>query len=373
MRTSRTALFGGRIAVVGVVVVVGALLGLGLGLGLGFGAAQAPAFTPPAFVAQWGGPGDGPGQFNAPEGVTVGPENRLYVADTNNHRVQVFSPEGEFLFAWGSYCDLETGEGCNSPGGEGQFNTPEGILYNALSGIVYVADSGNHRVQAFSPDGEFLFSWGSAGSAEGQFLNPVGLASDADGNVYVVDVVNHRVQVFDFRGRFLRAWGAKGEGAGEFRFPTDIAIHGRSAYVTDNLNHRVQRFTLDGVYLGEWGTPCTLKTGEGCTDPDGDGPLSEGDGQFRKPFGIAVDPQGRVYVLDQGNHRVQVFTGDGRFLGKWGSLCALYGLDDEIPEGEGCASPEGEGQFLFPKGIAIAPDGTVYVADSDNHRIQVFR
>lgn len=350
---------------------VNPLLLVGVLAGIVFAAVADTPYTPPDFALKWGTPGSGPGELNAPEGVAVGPEGRIYIADTNNHRVQVFSPEGELLFGWGSFCDLESGEGCEGEDGAAQFNTPEGILYSEPAGIVYVADSGNHRIQAFGPDGEFLFAWGRVGSEPGQFVNPVGLATDADGNVYVADVVNHRVQVFDLRGRFLRAWGDKGEGPGEFQYPTGIAVFEGNTYVTDNGNHRVQRFFLDGAYLDEWGSLCTLATGEGCVDPDGDG-------QFRRPFGIAVDSEGRVFVLDQGNHRVEVFTSEGEFLAKWGSLCALFGTED-LPEGEGCVDPDGagplepgDGQFLFPKGIAVDGAGTVYVADSDNHRVEAF-
>ncbi len=339
----------------------------------------AQSFMVPTFALKWGTVGIEPGQFNAPEGIALGPQGRIYVADTNNHRIQVFDQRGDFLWQWGSLCILASKEGCDGPSGEGQFNTPEGIVYSALSGILYIADSGNHRIQAFGPEGDFLFQWGSEGQGEGQLNNPVGLAVDDDARVYVADVLNHRVQVFDHTGRFLRQWGTEGTDEGRFRFPSGLAVHRQSVYVTDNGNHRVQRFDLEGNFLGQWGTHCRLTTGEGCVDPDGEGPLESGDGQFRRPFGIAADSQGRIYVLDQSNNRVQIFTAEGTFLGKWGSLCVLIGSED-MPAGTGCVDSDGagpletgDGQFFFPKGIAIANEGLIYIADSDNHRVQVFR
>jgi tripartite motif-containing protein 71 len=334
--------------------------------------------TAPVFAFKWGTLGSAPGQLNAPEGIAVGSADRVYVADTNNHRVQAFDLRGKYLFEWGSLCDLETKEGCKNPEGEGQFNAPEGIAYSELSGILYVADSGNHRVQAFGPDGDFLFQWGRAGSVPGQFNNPVGLAVDEQARVYVADVLNHRVQVFDHTGRFVRGWGAEGSEPGQFRFPSGVAIFRDLVYVTDNNNHRVQRFDREGNFLGQWGTLCNLATGEGCIDPDGEGPLRLGDGQLRRPFGIAADQDGKLYVLDQGNSRVEVFDSEGAFVSNWGSPCTLFGLG-EIAAGAGCQDPDGDGpletgdgQFLFPKGIAITAEGTIYIADSDNHRVQVF-
>ena len=318
------------------------------------------------FARQWGQPGDQAGQFDALEAVAIDGEGRVYVADTGNHRVQVFNMDGEFLRQWGSLCDLESGDGCAGETGQGQFNAPEGIAYAPVTDTVYVADSGNDRIQGFSASGTFRFAWGENGSETGQFNLPVGVEVDGSGRVYVADVLNHRVQVFSPTGEFLRQWGTQGGETGQFQFPADLAFHNRRVYVSDNGNHRVQVFSPEGTFQTSFGTPCDLETGEGCDD-------EVGNGQFDMPFGITTDADGTVYVLDQANNRVQVFNSEGVYQGKWGNTCALHGLEsDDIPEGAGCDSEDGRGEFLFPKGIAIAPEGQIVVADSDNHRIQVF-
>lgn len=329
-------------------------------------AGSAQVSGPVAFRAQWGEPGTAPGQFAAPEGVAVDSEGRVYVADTGNHRVQVFSADGEFIRQWGSLCDLASGEGCEDEQGHGQFNAPEGIAYAAVTDTIYVADSGNHRIQGFAPSGSFRFAWGGVGGEAGQFDLPVGLTADGSGRIYVADVLNHRVQVFDPVGDFIRQWGAEGQATGQFKFPADVAFHNRRVYVTDNGNDRVQVFSSEGAFEMSFGTSCDLDSGEGCE-------TDAGNGQFSQPFGVAVGANGTVYVLDQGNNRVQSFDSEGAFQGKWGDMCALYGLESEdLAEGEGCDTEQGIGEFLFPKGIAVAPDGTIVVADSDNHRIQTF-
>ncbi len=333
-------------------------------------AAFATGWAQPAstveFTQAWGEPGEEPGQFDAPEGVAIASDGRIYVADTNNDRVQVFNPDGEFLNQWGSFCDLASGDGCDDADGQGQFNAPEGIAYAPVTDTVYVTDSGNDRVQAFSPSGEFRTSWGSSGTDSGQFNLPVGIATDGSGRVFVADVMNHRVQVFDPLGDFIRAWGSNGTADGQFNFPADVAFHNRRLFVTDNGNHRVQVFAPEGSFETSFGSRCDLQSGEGCE-------TDAGNGQFDMPFGIAVGNSGTVYVLDQGNNRVQIFNSEGEFQGKWGNKCALHGLEsEEIPQGEGCDTDAGHGEFLFPKGIAVAPDGTIVIADSDNHRIQAF-
>ena len=160
---------------------------------------------------------------------------KVYVVDTNNHRVQVFTGEGEFLRSWG-----------NEGSGEGQFTFPQGIAVDT-SGNVYVADTfNNSRVQKFTLDGDFLAKWGTLGSGNGQLSGPQGLAIDGLGNVYVADVDNNRVQVFSPDGTFLGKWGEYGRSEGQFVFPQDIAVDAMgNAYVLDTGNNRVQVFEVE--------------------------------------------------------------------------------------------------------------------------------
>ncbi len=337
------------------------------------------------FLAKLGERGGAPGQLNAPEAVAVGPDGRIYVADTYNHRVQVFDEAGTLLFTWGTQCALDTQENCKDPDGDGplsigdgQFQAPEGITIDPVFAIIYVADSENHRIQVFDLEGQFVRKWGAFGSIPGQFYIPVGLAIDNAGLIYVTDVLNHRIQVFNESGLFVREWGENGSGRGEFAYPSGITIYDNTAFVSDNGNHRIQMFTLEGKYKGEFGSFCNIDSGEGCIDPDGSGELKMGDGQFRLPFGISSDSNGNIFVVDQGNNRIVIFEPNGQFRGLWGSTCAIVSEDDpqarlncrDLDNGGPMAL--GDGQFFSPKGIAVASRDRVFVADADNHRIQVF-
>jgi DNA-binding beta-propeller fold protein YncE len=93
--------------------------------------------------------------------------------------------------------------------GAGQFSRPAGVAVDA-AGNVFVADTGNHRIQKLSPEGQVLALWGSEGPAPGQFSSPMGLAIDADGNLLVADAGNHRIQQFSADGEPLAQWGSEG-------------------------------------------------------------------------------------------------------------------------------------------------------------------
>ncbi len=146
------------------------------------------------------------------------------------------------------------------------------------------------------PTFHWVATWGAA-ATPGELSAPADIAVDAAGNVYIADTGNHRVQVFTPGGTFLRGFGQVGRGDGEFYNPQGITVHGDRVYVADTDNSRVQAFTLGGVFvrqIGVWGdlfyTPGTLMT----------------------PSGIDTDATGRVYILNQGfGGNVKRFAVDG--------------------------------------------------------------
>ena len=159
----------------------------------------------------------------------------VYVADSGNHRIQVFDANGNFLRKWGT-----TGAG------DGQFNEPKGIEVDGY-GRVYVADTFNHRVQVFDTMGNFLGKWGTNGGGDGEFLNPWEIEVDSDGRVYVADADNHRVQVFDTMGNFLGKWGSEGTGDGEFKVAIGIAVveGSHTIYAVDHQGGQVHVFGFE--------------------------------------------------------------------------------------------------------------------------------
>ncbi|XP_060079769.1 RING finger protein nhl-1-like [Ylistrum balloti] len=264
-------------------------------------------------------------QFTWPRGVATTRDNNILVADSSNHRVQVFDSVGKFVKVFGSYGQ-----------GDGEFDCLAGIAVNSF-GQVIISDRYNHRLQVYNRRGEFELAFGVEGSEQGQMLYPWGVACDNMGFIYVCDKENHRIQVFQSNGRFVRMFGALGHPCGLFENPHYVAISpDNKIYISDSSNHRIQVFSMYGDFLFAFGSPGTLE------------------GQMRFPKGIAIDDQGFVVVADSGNNRVQVFRGNGRFYCMFGS----YGSDN--------------GQFKGLEGVAILGNGNIVVSDRENHRIQIF-
>jgi DNA-binding beta-propeller fold protein YncE len=168
--------------------------------------------------------------FQRPTGLAFDPNRqRLFVADTLAHEVQVFDQSGERLFKIG-----ERGEG------EAQFNFPSHLAF--ANDMLLVNDTMNFRIQVFSADGKHLQTFGKHGTGSGYLTQPKGIAMDSDGHIYVADALANQVQIFDRDSTFLLGFGSAGNRPGSFQMPAGMAIWDDTIYVVDSYNQRVQVF-----------------------------------------------------------------------------------------------------------------------------------
>jgi len=189
-----------------------------------------------------GGRGKGKGEFDSPVGIAVDRTGNLLVADTNNGRIEKFSPKGTFLDIIGT-----------KGSGQGQFGAPNGIAVDH-TGNIYVADAGNHRVQKLTADGKWIGEW--KGPDVG-FYGPRRIAIGADDSVYVLDQGRTRVVKFNPDGQVLSVWGSKGTGDAQFDDPASVAVDTATnkVYVADPRNKRIQVFDSNGRFVTKWIVP----------------------------------------------------------------------------------------------------------------------
>ena len=230
-------------------------------------------------VKSLGKGGSGNIKFSTPRGVAITPDKFILVSDSNS--IQKISMDG--------YLIASVGEKGSGPL---QFNYPEGIAISPITGQVYIADSINHRIQVLNPDLTFSHSFGSKGSANGQFQLPHDIATDSQGLVYVADEDNHRIQKFSPDGKFVGQFGTKGSGPGQLKSPNGITIDTAATglvYVSEWGNHRVSVFTSDGVFVSSFGSK------------------GRNIDQFSGPIGLSFDKDGLLYICDYSNKRLLVY------------------------------------------------------------------
>jgi DNA-binding beta-propeller fold protein YncE/tetratricopeptide (TPR) repeat protein len=321
-------------------------------------------------IQNWGKKGDQAGQFKYPSGIAVDEQGSVYVVDGDNGRIQVFDGKGVFLRSFGS-----------RGSGPKQFSDPGGI--SVVRGTVYVADAGNSRVQVLTPGGIFVGQIIVADKKDAMKL-PVDVAVDAQGRIAVLDAGANKVRVFDGGGEQILVFGGSGKEAGGFDSPQGLAVDDRgNIYVADTGNLKIKKFDPQGKLLGSVGS-------------EGPGP-----GQFKKPSGIKVDREAKILLLDRGKHTLQVFTsekGEGTLLGPV-SPQASVALSKEVPvevaalavdkrlwgiSGDSVAAlnvTDGRkigtrgsepGMLKNPRGIALDVSGNFWVADTGNDRLQKF-
>ncbi len=279
------------------------------------------------YVTSFGTKGSAEGQFEYVEDFAFTKAGQLLVTDAAHSWVQAFDPKtGAFLARFGG-----KGEG------DANLEKPEGIAVDR-DGNVFVADYTTGFIVKYDADFKHVLNFSEYGAGIGQNMKSEFMEFSGD-RLYIADAGNHRIDVFNSAGRFLFDFGAAGAGPGQMNSPeaAKIGTDG-NIYVSDLRNDRVQVFDPKGGFLRMWG-----KAGNG-------------DGEFKSPSGLAIDRDGNVYVTEIGNDRVQVFDTHGAFLGKWGR------------------KGSGPGEFGNLHGVAVdKASGLIYVADTANHRVQVFR
>lgn len=181
-----------------------------------------------------------PAGFDAPGGVAVDADGRLYVADFYNHRVLRFGSDGTLDRQWG--VTDSTGKAPK------RFTYPTDVAVLPEGGFV-VADAYNHRVKRYSADGSLAWvrpknkNW--ADSTKGTFNVATAVAAGPGGHIFVADFYNHRIQEFTPEGQFVQTFGEKGTGDGQFERPVDVAAKGDTLYVVDFGNDRIQVFVRE--------------------------------------------------------------------------------------------------------------------------------
>lgn len=255
---------------------------------------------------------------------------RVYVANTYGNSVRAFTRAG--ATAW-------TQTTC----GGVAFSRPRdvGLLDN---GQVLVADTDNDRIAVLDQaTGACVRTFGTRGTAVGQFKSPRSVTTDGAGGLWVADALNYRVQHLTATGGSLGASpvNAYGEGAAQFRSPHCVTrVPGTSQVaVCDTFNFRMS------LYDGAGATPSYVRA-VGGTKP--------ANGGFNGPFAVAYGPDGSLYAADWFNHRIQKFSPTGDYVSQWGG----YGPQN--------------GSLIFPRGLLVTAAGDVVVTDSENNRLDVF-
>jgi uncharacterized protein (TIGR03663 family) len=286
------------------------------------------------------------------EGLTPGDPQTIAVGLDRDLAARVFPATGAY----------DLGERPGRGAGQGQFDRPIGVAV-AANGETYVVDQGNSRVQRFAADGSFVEAWGADSGvtfdAGDIGVGPTGVEAAANGLVYVADTGGHRVVVFDEGGDLIREIGGPPDAAGrrllvdigtdpaassrpgEFFGPRDVAVSDDEVFVVDTGNERVQVFGLDGAFRRAWGG------------------FGTGPGQLFEPVGIALGPDGRVYVADSGNGRISVFTPDGQPVAQWRVEAWPVTDPADLPP-------------TFQPYLAFGPDGTLYATAANAGTIERF-
>ncbi len=306
--------------------------------------------------------------LNTPADLAVDTTGNVYIADAFNHRIRRVAPDGVITTLAGTGEAGADGDG--GPATDARLRTPLGVALSA-DGVLYIADTYNHRIRAVTADGiistiagtgEAGFSGDGGPATDAQLAYPTGIAIAPDGAVYIADTRNHRVRKLAADGAITTVAGAgapgfSGDGGpatlARLNSPRGVAVSADGTlYIVDRENRRIRMVADDGRI--------TTVAGNGSSGFNGD----RGDAvtaSLRAPYGVAVDALGNVYIADSFNHRV-------RQVSPSGTIDTVAGGDLFGFSGDGW--PAGQAALHYPLGVAVDIAGNLYIADSFNHRVR---
>lgn len=307
--------------------------------------------------------------LSGPNRVAVAPDGSFYVADGRfNNRIRRVGRDGVITTVAGNGTFAFSGDG--GPATQaGLFATNVAV---APDGGFYIADNGNHRIRRVGPDGIITtvagtgtagFSGDDGPATQAQLNNPIGIAVAADGSLFIADTGSHRIRrvgpdgiIATVAGTGISMFGGDGGPATDANLggPQGVTVGPDGSFLVAEVgNHRIRRVGSDGIIT-------TVAGG-------GTGPLGSGDGnlatqaRLNSPTSVALAPDGGFYVSDFGNGRIRRVTPDGRIT-NFAGIPNFTGFT--VVGGPAVATP-----FAGPGGVALAPDGGLYVAGGIDPRV----
>lgn len=303
-----------------------------------------------------GGPASS-AQLNSPGGVFIASDGTVYIADTGNHAIRKVDTKGVITTIAGTGGKAGfSGDG--GPATQALLNSPEAVMIGP-DGLLYIADTGNHRIRVVDANGNISTLVGSQNwsldfgegrkATEGMLGGPSGFAFAPNGNLIIAEAFRGRLRQVDKDGFLTTLLGSD-------LFPiTPVALLqvGNVLYVADVSSHRIYQIVDNRDVF--------VRAGTGRPGFSGEGELAYS-AALNSPGGVAVDPDGNLFIADTGNHRVRMISPDGVIRTVVGTGRPGQGAEE---------TPSAQTPLRIPENVALGPDGRLYIAEAGSHRVRV--
>jgi DNA-binding beta-propeller fold protein YncE len=225
----------------------------------------------------FGSEGSGTGQFKLPLGIDISDTDKVFIADTGNSRIQAFDTKGNFLYMF------------NVKAGSGELRSePVDVAASKLNNYLYISDNNNHKIKVYKQNGTYDFQWGKFGEAYGAFRYPATMVLNEYNEIFIVDVLNTRVQKFDPFGKFIVDIGSWGVLQGNLFRPKGVALDNKNrVLISDSYMGVIQAFSDMGSFAGVICEKNKMK-------------------KFKSPVGILVDKNDRLLVVEMRGNQITV-------------------------------------------------------------------